>query len=90
MDRQSRGQWQPNRRQAQAIDSPARHGRPPDLGPIRIANLRERPVAPRNMERDLLLFVVLITFFFKFRPKTACQAQKPPKSLKLKEIELAI
>jgi hypothetical protein len=28
-------------------------------------------------------------FFFKFCPKIACQAQKPPKPHKQKEIELA-
>jgi hypothetical protein len=39
---------------------------------------------------DPLLFVVLTDFSFKFSPKTACQAQKPPNSIKPKEIEVEI
>jgi hypothetical protein len=30
-----------------------------------------------------------IFFFFKFSPKIACQAQKPPKPLKKQELALA-
>jgi hypothetical protein len=37
-----------------------------------------------------LLFVVFTSFFFRFRPKTACQVLKPPNSIKKKEIGLAI
>jgi hypothetical protein len=40
-------------------------------------------------EGDLLLFLALAFIFFKFLPKIACQAPKPPKSLKQKEIKLA-
>jgi hypothetical protein len=39
---------------------------------------------------DLLLFVILTTFFYKNSPKIACQAPEPPNSHKQNGIELAL
>jgi hypothetical protein len=41
-------------------------------------------------EEDVLLFVILITFFCVFSPKITCQVPKPHNSLKAKEIEFAL
>jgi hypothetical protein len=39
---------------------------------------------------DLLLYPSLATIFFVFGPEIACQVPKPPKYLKLKEIEFEV
>jgi hypothetical protein len=38
---------------------------------------------------DLIAFAFALVFFLQFRPKIACQAPKPPKSLKKQELALA-
>jgi hypothetical protein len=43
-----------------------------------------------NREADLLLFVAFTFFFCVFSPEIACQVQKPPNSLKQKQIEVEI
>jgi hypothetical protein len=46
--------------------------------------------SPKGEATDSIAFVCHVVFFLVFSPKIACQAQKPPKSFKRKEIELAV
>jgi hypothetical protein len=56
----------------------------------------KRPPPCRRLERspkgeaiDLIAFVFVLVFFFKNNPEIACQASKPPNSIKQNKIELA-
>jgi hypothetical protein len=47
-----------------------------------------RACPERSRTTDLTYFLILAFIFRIFSPKIACQAPKPPKPLKSKEIEL--